>query len=337
MLTKDLFYTKDDRKAIEKLKAFLPDKIFDAHSHLLSTEFVPAERGADEEILLLDLERYHQEMSEILGNPKEFRLNFFAYPDPDMQNIHSSLFLRTDAFIIEQLNKDNRNVAEIYVHPRESVEDIEKRLIHPNIKGFKCYHQLAQREDTFSADICEYLPESAWEIANKRKMCITLHMVKEEALADEGNMRYICEMAKKYPDAVLILAHAARSFAAWTGIESIERVAHLENVWFDFSAVCEPTAMLQIVKKAGLARCMWGSDYPVCRIRGKVISLADSFYWIKNRDLQNFVGKVPVRSWTIGLENLMAMRQLSELADFKEADVEDLFYHNAANLFDSII
>ena len=142
-------------------------------------------------------------------------------------------------------------MAEIFVHPAESVEDIEKRLVHPNIRGLKCYHQLAQREATFNASIGEYLPESAWELANRKKLCITLHMVKDDALANEDNMRYICEMSKKYPNAVLILAHAARSFAAWTGIESVEKLAHLENVWFDFSAVCEPSAAFQIVKKAG--------------------------------------------------------------------------------------
>ena len=30
--------------------------------------------------------------------------------------------------------------------------------------------------------------------------------------------------AKKYPDATLILAHAARSFAPWTAIESIDKI-----------------------------------------------------------------------------------------------------------------
>ena len=54
-------------------------------------------------------------------------------------------------------------MAEIFVHPAERVEDIEKRLVHPNIRGLKCYHQLAQREATFNASIGEYLPESAWE------------------------------------------------------------------------------------------------------------------------------------------------------------------------------
>ena len=141
-------------------------------------------------------------------------------------------------------------------------------------------------------------------------------------------------MAKKYPDAVLILAHAARSFAAWTAIENVSEVAHLDNVWFDFSAVCEPSAMFQIMKKAGVERCMWGSDFPVCCGRGKAISIGDTFYWIYQRDIDNFYSKTPFRTWTIATENLMATRQACIIADLHESQIEDLFYNNAARLFD---
>ena len=140
-------------------------------------------------------------------------------------------------------------------------------------------------------------------------------------------------MAKKYPDAVLILAHAGRSFAAWTGIENVDKVAHLDNVWFDFSAICETPAMLQIVKKVGIKRCMWGSDYPVCRGRGKCISLADSFYWIYENDLENFQSKTPVRNWFIGIEGLAAAKQLATLAELTTGDMEDYFFNNAMRLF----
>jgi len=193
---------------------------------------------------------------------------------------------------------------------------------------------MAGSDDTWNSAIGDFLPEAVWAVANRRKMCITLHMVRDKALADEENRRYIRDMAKRYPDAVLILAHAARSFAAWTGIESVEKVADLDNVWFDFSAVCESPAMLQIVKKAGISRCMWGSDYPVCRARGKAISLADTFYWIYQRDLDQFSSKTPVNHWLIGIENLMAVRQMAILADLTPRQIEALFFGNAKALFE---
>ncbi len=277
VLRQEISFTQDDRDGIKRLEDFLPDKIFDVHAHLTNSAFMPC-TNFPEGRLNLDAKTYRKEMMPMLGNPKELRANFIVFPDTAMGDLKSGCLELSDTMLAEQLNLEPDWVGEIVVSPKETAEDIEKRLIHPGIRGLKCYHLLADREVTFDATIGEYLPEGAWEVANKHKMVITLHMVKEEALANQENQKYICEMAKKYPDAVLILAHAARSFASWTGIENVDKVAHLENVWFDFSAICETPAMFQIIKKVGIKRCMWGSDYPVCRGRGKAISIADSFY-----------------------------------------------------------
>ena len=115
---------------------------------------------------------------------------------------------------------------------------------------------MATAEQTWNWPIGAYLPESAWEVANKRKLFITLHMVKDKALADPENADYICQMAQAYPDATLILAHAARSFASWTAVESVARFAKYDNVWFDFSGICESPAMFQILRKVGIENLM---------------------------------------------------------------------------------
>ena len=331
MFSKEMTCLPQDLEAARILSDFLPDRIFDAHAHLFDTALIPS--LSNRERVVCGVEEYRQEMGKLLGSPRELRMNVIGYPvgamarDPELLN-------RSDDFLCNQLDKDPNCVGEIIVTPEDTEESIEKRLVRENIRGMKCYHVMAKRDVTWNAGIDEYLPEAAWAVANRRKMCITLHMVKDLALADEGNWRYIRQMAKKYPDAVLILAHAARSFASWTGIESVEKVADLDNVWFDFSAVCESPAMLQIVKKAGIRRCMWGSDYPVCRARGKAISLADTFYWIYQKDLDLFSSKTPVNNWLIGVENLMAVRQMAILADLTPRDVEALFYDNAKALFE---
>lgn len=332
MFSKIMTALPQDIEAAKKLADFLPRKIFDMHAHLLSTDHLPALAPKYGNDTVLDAERYVEEISPLLCSPEVLRLNAIAYPDKAMKYSDSEALKRCDEFTLRQLNDPHVSAAEIMVSAHHTAEDIEKRLTHPRIKGFKCYHLTADREVTWNASIGEYLPEEAWEIADKRKMYITLHMVKDHALSDPDNLKYIKEMAKKYPDAVLILAHAARSFAAWTGIESVEEVSSLENVWFDFSAVCESPAMLQIIKKAGISRCTWGSDYPVCRARGKCISLADTFYWIYQNDLDGFSSKTKVNNWLIALENLYAVRQAAILSDLSRADVEDLFYNNAVRL-----
>jgi len=330
MFSKTMKALPQDVEAAKKLADFLPDKIFDAHAHLFDTSLIPSLSATEK--VVCGMEEYKNEMSELLCFPKELHINMIGYPDKAMAK-DVDLLLKTDEFLKEQLKKDDLSFGEILVTPDDTVESIEKRLTHDRIRGFKCYHLMAKKDVTWNSSIGEYLPEAAWHIADQKRMCITLHMVKDKALADEDNLGYIRTMAKKYPNAVLILAHAARSFASWTGIESVEKVSDLENVWFDFSAVCESPAMLQIVKKAGISRCMWGSDYPVCRARGKAISFADTFYWIYQKDIDNFSSKTPVNNWLIALENLFAVKQLAELSDLNRKDVEDLFYNNAMTLF----
>lgn len=327
-------YNEHDMEAAKKLRDFLPDKIFDAHTHFFDCDFVPGLLSSDYVQKVTHIEDYDKFMGELLGHPKKIRLNIISHPDKTMADKESENIKKSDNFLLGELNKNAENVGEIIVHPEESAEEIEKRITSPQIKGFKCYHLNAKKDVTWNCNIEEYLPEGAWEVANKNKLCITLHMVKDDALADENNQKYICEMAKKYPDAVLILAHAARSFASWTGVESVEKVAKFDNVWYDFSAVCESPAMFMIMKKAGVEKCMWGSDFPVCTLRGKAISLADTFYWIYENDINNFSSKTKVNSYLVATENLMATRQACIMADLSQSQIEDLFYNNAARLFD---
>lgn len=329
------FYNEKDMEAIKILETFLPDKIFDAHAHLYDKSFATSLTNYPDDGTF---EGYKEAMMPALCNPKEFHMNMITFPDRLMQDPSNGTRDASDKFIAQQLEVDSGSVGEIIVLPTDTPEDIENRMIHDRIRGLKCYYCYAPVEDAYNkAEIGEFLPDSAWEVANKHKMAITLHMVKPKVLSDEKNLEYIIEKAKKYPDAVLILAHAARSFASWTAIESIEKVAHLDNVWYDFSAICESPAMFYIMKKAGIEKCMWGSDFPVCTYRGKAISFGNDFTWILERQKkegQQFDNLIPSSMyWFFAIENLMATRQACIIGELSESRIEDLFFNNAKRLF----
>lgn len=319
---KNNVFTEYDLEAAKKLDDFLPEKLFDAHMHVGHLPYGERDR--------LTIDSYRREMAPLLGK-RDIRTNALVMPEKALSELAARD--RSDAFLLSELDAHPDCVGELIVMPHDTAEEIEKRLVHKSIVGLKCYHVYADRADTLNAGIGEYLPESAWKVANKHKLAITLHMVRDACLADSGNLTYIKEMAKKYPDATLILAHAARSFASWTAIETVGEIAHLENVWYDFAAVCESPAMLQLLKKVGVKRCMWGTDYPIAMLAGKAISLADRFYWIGEKDLASFASETTMHSWLIATETLMAHRQACQLLDLSRADVEDLFYNNAAALF----
>jgi len=334
MTFRDGVYSQYDLKAAKILDDFLPDQIFDAHAHLYDASFISGMANSDAFAIRnrCGVTQYIEDMKPLLGD-RQVRLNIITTPDASMAKADSPDRKASTAFLADQLTRFPDHVGEAMVGPDDTVEDIEKMLVHPGIRGFKCYHLLAPNKPTWNAAISDYLPESAWEVADKRGFVITLHMVRDHALSDPVNRDYIVAMAKKYPNAVLILAHAARSFAAWTAVEAVDAVKNLDNVWFDFSGICESPAEFQIMRKCGVDRCMWGSDYPISRLAGKAISLADSFYWINQQDLARFAGPTEFHGWLVGTENLMALRQACIMLDLGHSDVEKIFCKNAIRLF----
>lgn len=315
---KDSAINRYSTEVLKKIDDFLPEKLFDVHMHIshLNTN----------SCAYTTFDNYYNDI-KVYSKNRIVRCNGIVFPEPDLKNPKS--MDESDKFVFEQLEKYPNNVAEIMVLPTDTVDGVKKRLIHNNICALKCYCIYADRPDNMYANIEEYLPEAAWIVAREKKLAITLHMVKDEALADTDNLNYIIKMAKKYQDVVLILAHAARAFAAWTVFDIVDKLVPYENVWFDFSAICESPAMLYILKKIGVKRCMWGTDYPICLFEGKAVSIADKFHWIPAGDL-NF------NTWNVLTEGFMAMRQTAILADLNKTDIEDIFYNNADKLFGSV-
>jgi glutamate-1-semialdehyde 2,1-aminomutase len=186
---------------------------------------------------------------------------------------------------------------------------------------------LSDVEDLESTFIHQYLPESAWVVANEKKLPIILHLFREAALSDPDNLQYINTMAKKYPDARLVLAHCGRAFASWTLMNSIHKLQDNGNIWFDLSAVCEFGTMAACILKNAGKRVLWGSDYNCSMLPGRAVSVGSWQNWLSGDD---YVG--PERA-LVATENLMAFYQTALLLDLDQTQVNDIFYNNAAKLF----
>lgn len=336
MIEKDGIISVEDKKTLELLKDFLPDKIFDAHVHVGSVSFNPnifapgsCFRDVGE---CITIDKYIGNIKKLF--PKDVKIggNMLIIPDVAMCDNKT---LREEAvkYLINELEKHPECIGEVPVLAGDTKDEVEKMLIHPRIRGFKCYHSTANKDITWNCNIGEYLSDAVWEVANERGMCITLHMVKDLALADKENLEYICSMSDKYPNAKLILSHAARSFAAWTVVETIEKLANRKNVYFDFSAICEPMPFIAIIKACGHKRVLWGSDYPISMMRGKCISIGSTFLWLYKEQLEKCVSKTDFSAYLIGMENLLAVRTACKLLELDKKAVEDIFYNNAMELF----
>ncbi len=325
---------KRDLVALERLERFLPERIFDAHLHISPFQIVIPDSHSywhlSEDAYGYDdyLTFFGQlfPFSALLGG------NLIVAPHPLLKEDGGKYVSQILSHLTRELDRHPDCVGEIPVFPSDSVSDIERRLTHDRIRGLKCYHIYSKIPTTTSADIDDYLPESAWQVANARGLCITLHLVKEQSLADPVNLATIQKKASEYPHARLILAHCGRGFAPWTVRESASLLRRFSNIWFDVSSVCEPIAIMDCIRQVGVGRVLWGSDFPVATMRGKAISLSDGFYWLYEDTLRALGEPIPPTD-PIAIEELRAMIDACRLLDLSREDVDRVFCQNALELF----
>lgn len=322
-------WTDDDRAMLTRLQSFIPDKVFDAHAHLHRVEYMPPGNSMFHGFGTADMERLLKDQKDLYG-ARKFR--GLILPTPSVLfNEKPELRKEMNAWMNEELYKAPDCVGAIYVMADDTKEEIEAMITNPQIRGFKCYHQSAKTDGpTWLAEVFEYLPEAAWQVADERNMSITIHMVRPSALSDEKNMAYFKEMTSKYPNAKLILAHCARGFASWTTIEAVKQMKGIPNLYYDMAAICDAATMFELIRQAGPAHVMWGSDYFIDRAHGKSVNVGESFRWLYKHEIPE---SVDFPSCMTVLESLFAFYQASLMLDLSKQEIEQIFYGTGCALF----
>ncbi len=335
MTNRDFLLTDADREAIRKLDDFLPQTVFDMHMHIGKPSFLPslfapgsAFQRCGEQV---DMALYETMHAPLYGAPRRLRANMVVNPDPVMRT-DSSTRAEAVRFLTKELQARPDCIGAVPVLPEDTVDTVAEMLVHPGIRGFRSYHYMAEGGGTWQKSPDTFVPEAAFAVADQRQLSVILHPARDLALGDADNLRYVTDMAKKYPRAKLILTHAGRGFAPWTIEEALPRLAPLENVYFTLSAVCEPLPFCHILKACGHGRVFWGSDYPVSMLRGKCVSLGLQSLWLYEKEIAA-AGRADFPALLIGIENLLALRDACRLLSLTPAQIEDVFGGNAVRVF----
>ncbi|MEW6354871.1 MAG: aminotransferase class III-fold pyridoxal phosphate-dependent enzyme [Planctomycetota bacterium] len=310
------------------LDGFLPKRIYDSHAHVYRqahlnlTEPLPMLSDIADVTLALWRERIgaHVGVDRLVGGL------FFPHPTPRCD------VAAANEWLANQLEADPMSRGLILITPQCDQTRVAGALQRRQIVGFKPYHFFSPEANTFEAGIGTFLPEWAWRMADDRRLIIMLHLVKHPALADRANQEYLRAHCKQHPNAALILAHAARGFCPRNLQDGIAALDGLDNVWFDTSAVCEAAPILTILQRFGPRRLLWGSDFPVCEMTGKCVSVGDSFIWLDEKTVNWNALKTPCTPATVGLESLSALKDATDGFGLNEDDLQDIFCRNANRL-----
>ncbi|MCX6993290.1 MAG: aminotransferase class III-fold pyridoxal phosphate-dependent enzyme [Kiritimatiellaeota bacterium] len=319
---KNATLTDLDRQAAREVQAFLPDTLLDAHAHLYrraDLKLPPGNwlpKGPDEATIAV----WRRSLVPYTGEARLKGGLFIAMPfvkPDDMPKVNK--------WLLDQIADLPLAKCLAIVAPKSLPAQFKGLLENPRFAGFKPYHLYSSEKPTWQSSPAEYIPEWAWKMANERGLIITLHMVKDAALADPVNTKYIREHCRRYPNARLILAHAARGFHAPNTVKGLAALQGIENVWFDTSAICEAMPLVAILEAFGPRRLLWGSDFPVSETRGKCVTLGNGFEWLTPDSLKGDQGRL----LSVAVESF---RALKEAADSFGLDAEDLRDICAENL-----
>ncbi|MBN1341166.1 MAG: amidohydrolase family protein [Phycisphaerae bacterium] len=330
---------RDDERALfqRELDAFVPSVVFDAHAHLYDqSQFTPdsfAWPQRDDIPARADLTEYRRLAGLMLPGRRLDGLFIPMALDGDPATVNG--------FIADQVRGEPRCRGAMVVRPDMDPDYVRQEAGRLRMAGLKCYHFLSKRsgpgasDPTWEREIPEYLPEPIVRVADELGLTITLHMVKLRALADAGNQQAIRHYAERYPNMRLILAHAARGFNPHHTIEGIAALAGLRNVWFDCSAVTDCGAIEAIVETFGHERLMYGSDFHVSHFRGRCVAIGESFLWLYEDSVDwSTAMQTDLQPILVGLESLRCLKLAARHTHLTDAQVEDVFYNNAARLFE---
>ncbi len=320
--------TLDQRLAAE-IQRELPPVLFDSHAHLFRRRMFTADfanaMSVAPDVTTVDV--WRSDLERLVGQGRLVGGLFTPAPFVSVDDIHAE-----NRWMLDMLATQAQGKGLALVSPEQTPEEMEQYLAHPAFAGFKPYHTYSRERPTYHASLASYLPEWVWRMADEHGLVILLHLVRPGALADADNQRVVREMCRRYPRAQLVLAHAARGFHAPNTVKGLPALRGLNNVWFDMSAVCEPTAMKAILDEFGPRRLMWGTDFPVGIMRGTAVTVGDGFLWLYGDTLDWQAQSPEVQPTLVALESLRALLRAIDDCNLNDDDKQDIFCRNAQRL-----
>ncbi|MAT15532.1 MAG: hypothetical protein CMJ46_09725 [Planctomyces sp.] len=318
-LVREVDYEFYDRE----ISDFLPDRIYDAHTHLYHADHyayaggnLPGEVGFDD----------YRELLDVLHPGRELSALFIPFPCAKEKAGSAN------EWIAKEQVKDKESRGLFFFHADDDPEWIRSEVKRLGAHGLKCYHITSSHQPTWESAIPGYLPEEVVKIANEEGWVITLHMVKSRAVADRENYEIIRDWCRKYPDMQLILAHSARGFQPAHNLEGLGELKGLPNLYVDSSANCEAMAHIAVLKILGHENFMYGTDFPVSHMRGRSLAVADTFLWLYEETPVWKEKHMTIEPVLIGLEHLRSLKWACWSLGLSDGEVEDIFYNNARRL-----
>jgi predicted TIM-barrel fold metal-dependent hydrolase len=334
---------RHDREIYERsLRDFLPERLIDIHSHVWLARHQHLTNGPSRVVSWPD--RVAPE------NPIEDHLESYRLLFPGKTVIPCIFAGLIDEVSAEAANAYVRESAKahglpalLFALPQWRAEEVERRVLEGGFQGIKGYLNLAPaylpRQEI---RVFDFLPLHQLEVMDRHGWLVMLHVPRDARLRDPVNLAQVLEIEERFPALRLVLAHVGRAYCDEDVGEAFQVLKDTRSLVFDFSANTNDRVFEQALRAVGPKRFLFGSDLPILRMRTRRICESGVYVNLVPRGLYGDVsgdknmreieGPEAERLTFFMYEELLALRRAAERVGLSGADIQDIFYGNAARL-----
>jgi len=268
----------------------IPSRIFDVHVHIFLKEHVDM---IPEKTLKLF---WASECAQVLSCDDALSCARELYPDTEYR-IAGFPTLSPEADIkgmneyVARMGIEDKCIPLMAVRPEWNASEVEETFLAGNFAGMKPYPGMVKGGSRGEVGIFEFMPHAQWDIINRHKKAVILHIGRKDRFADEKNIKDLLTARDAYPDVNIIIAHLGRSYCPYYLEEGLRRMGNPEGFYFDTTAVINPDVYDIAFGAIPAGNILYGSDMHVLFWHGKREWDKKNYYnitreeysWNKNR------------------------------------------------------
>lgn len=322
----------------EEIAPYLPERILDAHVHLLRrSDFLPGVEPRK-------LKTTAPEPVSTSFTPRRLEATMRRlFPRQQWE-----AFIFHTPYTVVDTKRGNRWIASLgrrhpHLHPlmivRPEVKawELDAAVEAGGFVGIKPYLSFA-RPHQGETRISHFLTRGHLAVAVARGLPIILHIPRKERAADPANIRDVARICERWPTLKLVIAHCGRSYGPYYIEQAIGTWKDYPNLAFDVSAVDDAETIEVVLEEAGPQRLIYGSDLPITLLRGRHLCVNRHCFFLTERPCPNSVSP-PRDAWFpmtfMAYETVRAVLRACRKRGLPREALGDIFYQNAARLISS--
>lgn len=323
--------TDSDRKTFqEEFANRLPQKIFDAHVHIVKKSSCPPDfKETSSYMEKFGYEFTVDDFFKIAGDLLpgiELSLCGFGMPRMNMD--------RTDA---ADMKVDNKRIFGMrLISAYDDVEKVEEDILKYKLCGAKPYHTMAFQPTDRAGELLDFFTPEQLKMLNRLKLAITVHIPRKMRLEDPLNRKQMAYLCETYPDITFIFAHIGRAYYKRCAVGYVDEFVKYPNAFWDTAMLNSVEVFKYTFDHFPKERILFGTDMPISALHGKSVEINNQYLYLTPEKFNMGTAVNDFSNQVIYSPFLYEqLRSILEL-NMPQQDLEDFMYNRAFNLFSSI-